>query len=511
MAMLPEARRQRTRSAALVPLVLAALLAAAQPGWARPAIVLDGEFDDWPAGIQALADPWYLYLRLVLPEAVSLQTSALATEVLIDLDDDAASGQTVAPAGEEEALGVDLALLFAPVEQRDEAGLGSGAAARVYRRDGTPRTLRHQQVGFAALPTHVSDTFELRVPRHVLEDRRLGALLRAEGRARIVVRRLDSAGRAVWTSEVLAVTRPAAAEGPWRADDGPPARPADAVRILSANVEWASPLEDPAPFARLLAASRPDIVLLQEWDRIERDARGRPPPRLSADSIARWFDTHAPAERPWEVHRTGALGVAIVSRVPLQPIGGAPMTYRLAAGEETLLDRSVRYVAALADTPIGPLLVANIHLKCCGTAGSAEDLQRKAEAVTVNLELRRALAKTGAAGVVVGGDFNLVGVTAPKDIIAAGLDHAGGDLVAVRALTLAGDAATTWRDPRSRFPPSRLDYLLHPSSLTVPVNAFLLDTAGLGEAALARHGLSAGDAAYSDHLPLVVDLARRPR
>ncbi|TVQ49536.1 MAG: hypothetical protein EA371_02845 [Gammaproteobacteria bacterium] len=509
--MLPEASTNRRSPGTWARIALACLLAPMLSAQAQPAIVLDGEFGDWPAGQQVLADPWHLYLRLALPEAVSLQTSTTTTEVLIDLDDEPATGRQVTPADGAAALGVDLALLFAPAESRDDAGLGSGAAARAYRRDGTPRRLRHQQVGFAALPTHLADEFELRIPRHVLEDRRLGPLLRAEGTARVLVRRLAASGRVVWESGVMTLSRPAAAAGPWQVDSGLPARPAEAVRVLSANVEWASPLENPAPFARLLAAAQPDIVLLQEWDRIERDARGRPPPRLSARSIAEWFDTHAPAERPWEVHRTGALGVAIASQLPLTAVGEAPLAYRLAAGEEALLARSVRYVAALAESRIGPLLLANIHLKCCGGAASAEDLQRKAEAVSINLALRRALAETDAEVVLVGGDFNLVGVTAPREIIAAGLDPTGGNLVAARILTLAGDSATTWRDPRSRFPPSRLDYLLYPPSVTVAVNAFLFDTAGLGEGALRRHGLAAGDAAYSDHLPLVVDLERRQR
>ncbi len=509
--MLPEARTKRCPPGSWARIALVCLLVPLLPVQAQPTIVLDGEFSDWPAGEQALADPWHLHLRLSLPEPVSLQTSSVATEVLIDLDDEAGTGRPITPAEGDASLGVDLALLFAPAATRDEAGQGSGAAARAYRRDGTPRSLRHQQVGFAALPTHLADEFELRISRHLLEDRRLGPLLRASGTARVLVRRLDASGRVVWESGVLALSRPLAAPGPWRADTGIPVRPDGALRVLSANVEWAAPLDTPAPFARLLAATQPDIVLLQEWDRVTRDARGRPPPRLSASSIARWFDTHAPAERPWQVHRTGALGVVIVSQVPLTPVGEAPLAYRLAEGEDALLERSVRYVAALAESRIGPVLVANVHLKCCGSAGSAEDLQRKAEAVSINLALRRAVRETGAEGVLVGGDFNLVGVTAPKEIIAASLDPAGVNLEAARMLTLAGDAATTWRDPRSRFPPSRLDYVLYAASATVAVNAFLLDTSGLTAQALDRHGLTAEDAAYSDHLPLVVDLERRRR
>lgn len=507
--MIPRICRLTGRLLSLLLLGLASGVPAQAQG-AEPPVVLDGRFDEWPAGVHAQADAWNLYLRLSLEMPASLQTSRVATQVLLDLDGDERTGRRV-ESGQVRgsALGVDLALLFAPPDSRDENGLGSGAAAFGYPRGDREIALRHQQVGFAALPTHAATEFEIVVPRHVLEQRQLAALLRREGTARVLIRRLDGAGGVVWQSGVYELAMPAAAPGPWRAAVSLPARPADAVRILSTNVEWASPLDTPEAYARLIAALDPDIVLLQEWDRIARDARGRAPPRLSAASIAEWFNTHVPGERRWQARRSPELGIAIVSRDRLRPLGSGRIAYRLADGDQALLERGVRYLGVQADTRLGPVAVASIHLKCCGGPGAAEDLQRHAEAVTINAAFRRAIADSGAVMAVVGGDFNLVGGIEPKRLVASGLDLDGTDLTVAPARVLGGHTALTWRDPRSRFSPSRLDYMLYSASSAGLVNAFLLETAILHDAALAAAGLERGDSAFSDHLPLVIDLRRR--
>ena len=477
-----------------------------------PAVLLDGSFEDWPAGVYAQADPYHLYLQLVFPEKIGLQSARVATHVLLDLDDDAATGREVTPGADDGApLGVDLALLFAPVESRDAGGIGGGAAALAYGPGQRETRLRHQQVGLAALPTYASRRFELRIPRHVLEHRQVGAELRGAGTVRGLIRRIGADGEILWESAVLAFERPVAAPAPSRARVDIPQRPADAVRIVSANVEWAAPLADPSPFARILAALDPDIVLLQEWDRVERRP-GRPPiPRESAEAIAAWFNTHAPGERRWQARRSPELGIAIASRDTLSALGGERIGYQLRDDDDTLLARGVRYIAAVADTRLGPVAVASLHLQCCGTWAAAEDLQRQAEAVTVNAALRSVLAESSAVMALVGGDFNLVGARAPKQTIASGLDLDGSDLAVAPILALGDQSATTWRDPRAGFSPSRLDYMLYSDSSAEAVNAFALDTAVLDAASLRRHALRAEDSAFSDHLPIVVDLRKRSR
>ncbi len=494
--------------------LLALILAIVAPTAAyaqAPAVLLDGRFDDWPAGVRAQADPYHVHLQLVFPEKIGLQSARVATHVLLDLDDDVSTGRTVTPAAKDDApLGVDLALLFAPVESRDDSGMAGGAIALAYGPGQRETRLRHQQVGFAALPTYASERFELRVKRHLLEHRPVGTELRRAGTARALIRRIGADGDIVWESAVVAFERPAAAAAAWRAQVEIPRRPDDAVRIVSANVEWASPLADPAPFARILAALDPDIVLLQEWDRVERNPDRPPIPLESAEAIADWFNTHAPGERTWQARRSPELGTAIVSRDVLSALGGERIAYRLREDDRTLLERGVRYIAAVAQTRAGPVAVASLHLKCCGAWAGSEDLQRQAEGVTINAALRGALAESPAVMSLVGGDFNLVGSRSPKQMIASGLDFDGSDLAVAPIVTLGGADATTWRAPRAGFSPSRLDYILYSDSSAEAVNAFALDTAVLDAASLRRHGLQAQDSAFSDHLPIVIDLRQRP-
>jgi endonuclease/exonuclease/phosphatase family metal-dependent hydrolase len=496
------------RIAVLATLVLA-LVPMVQSQAQSPSVLLDGSFDDWADGVVAQADPYHLYLQLAFPEVIGLQSARVATHILLDLDDDASTGRKVTPGADDEApLGVDLALLFAPEASRDARGVGGGAAALAYGPEQRETRLRHQQVDFAALPTYASQRFELRVARHVLEHGPVGTKLRQAGTARALIRRIGADGEILWQSDVLSFERPVAAPTHWRATVDIPRRASDAVRIVSANVEWAAPLTDPAPFARILNALDPDIVLLQEWDRMARRPGQPPIPRESAAAIADWFNTHAPGERRWEVRRSPELGIAIASRDALSALGGERLAYRLTDGDDTLLGRGVRYIAALAQTRIGPVAVASLHLKCCGAWAASEDLQRQAEAVAVNAALRRALADSPAVMAVVGGDFNLVGARAPKQTIASGLDLHGSNLAVAPTLALGGHAATTWRDPRSQFSPSRLDYLLYSASSAQLVHAFALDTSVLDAASLHRHALRAEDSAFSDHLPIVIDLRR---
>jgi endonuclease/exonuclease/phosphatase family metal-dependent hydrolase len=155
------------------------------------------------------------------------------------------------------------------------------------------------------------------------------------------------------------------------------------------------------------------------------------------------------------------------------------------------------------------VLFVALDLACCGGMADVEDRLRRIQADAVRAAMARALDDADVAGVVVGGDFNLVGSTVPLDILRAGLAPAGGGLEPVYALQLDGRSTATWRQ-RGPFPPGRLDWLLHsPGTLDV-ARAFVFEAADLTEAALRSLDLTVDDhTRTSDHLPLVVDLRRR--
>nr|WP_240901899.1 endonuclease/exonuclease/phosphatase family protein [Wenzhouxiangella sp. XN24] len=276
---------------------------------------------------------------------------------------------------------------------------------------------------------------------------------------------------------------------------------------MSINVRRGGPLEEPGPLARVVAAADPDIVLLQEWDqRGGRDTRSSP---ARAASLARWFDTHVPGGRPWRARRSQAHGVAIVARHEMSPLGPEQVLFPTPADGSGPTLRPVRYVAARVDTPLGPVAVASIHLSCCGAPGSMEDRERAAQATALHAAFRAAVARADVGMVVVGGDFNLVGEVHPRNVIAASLDLDGSALAVAPALAPGDRAATTWRDPHSRFSPSQLDFLLYSDATAVLQAAFVADTATMSETTLRRAGLLRDDAAFSDHLGVVIDLRRR--
>src|SRR6056297_1766777 len=501
------------RSVFVALMIVAVPLAACAGGSnAKPTMLFDGRFDDWPPGATALADPWFLYFRLSLPTVVGLQAAYTTTELLIDLDDDKGTGRRVrSPAADGDAFGVELALLFAPREGHSAvrpvgSGPPGGAAAVAYAPDGSPTELPHQAVAFAASPTHESDAFELRVARHELQRHEAVTSLRAPGRGRAIFRRLDADGVVLWESGPLFFERPAAAATPARAGTLP-TRADGTLRIMSVNVRRGGPLEEPEPLARIVTAVDPDVVLLQEWD--QRDSQDARSSAARTAALAHWFDTHVPGERPWRARRSQAHGVAIVARHELSRLGPDRVFFSPPAEADSPDLRTVRYIAARVDSPLGPVAVASIHLSCCGAPGSVEDRERAAQAAALHAAFSAAVAKTDIGMVVIGGDFNLVGEVRPRTVVATSLDLDGSALAVAPALAPGDRAATTWRDPRSRFSPSQLDFLLYSDATAELRTAFVADTATLSEAALLRTGLLPDDAAFSDHLAVVIDLRRR--
>jgi endonuclease/exonuclease/phosphatase family metal-dependent hydrolase len=150
-----------------------------------------------------------------------------------------------------------------------------------------------------------------------------------------------------------------------------------------------------------------------------------------------------------------------------------------------------------------------MHLKCCGTAGSAEDKTRMAQAAKINETWRSALARDGSKVRVLGGDLNLVGSRAPLETLLAGLDSDGSALAVANPQILGDAAELTWRDGKTEFPPGRLDYIAYSGATAEVAQAFVVDTGRFSAKALASMGLDSDDTGASDHLPVVVDLVPR--
>jgi len=478
---------------ALVPLVPAlAARAADEP----VAVRIDGRFDDWPGTTHLQADDRYLYVRLVLPEERNLQASAQPLRLAIDLG---ASG----------AFSPDLHVVFSP-----HATGGQGVAVEAVA-PGRFEAIGHAAVDLVAAPTVAARAFELRVARDVRGRPDLTSAF-AGGAVRVQASLLRADGSPAWRDrarqlELPPRARPGPGETPTAAGAPPssaptatdvtaaiPARAPDTLRVVSWNVLLASPRKRPAPFARVLRALAPDVVLLQEWE------------GATDAELAAWFDTHLPGDAAWRALTSDGWGVAVVARAPLAPLVPRSLPRPAGAPEDARrADAALRLAAGVADTRLGRVCAASVHLKCCGAWDAPQDLARRAEARAVNDALRAALAGAAPCLRVVGGDLNLVGSALPLDLLADGLDAAGGPLVAVESPVVGDAALYTWFHPWSRFSPGRLDYLLYDGSSAAVRSSLALDARRLAAGTLAALGIEPGDAAASDHLPLVLDLALR--
>jgi endonuclease/exonuclease/phosphatase family metal-dependent hydrolase len=451
-------------------------------------IVLDGRPSEWRENVAAVADGDYLYFRLTLPDEVTLQGAPEPVTLMVDLDASAGTGMTLPSPIAAAGLGFDLGVQFSPQDGR------GGIAAFHLDPTGAHVPMPTSQLGVRFAPTHSSNDFEIRISRHpdAQAAGALGAALGESGPASVMITLQDDQGKTVGWSDPETFNKPPAASDRPLSDADIPARPAGALRIVTWNVRRGAPMTNAGPYARVFQLLDADAYLVQEWDDVD------------AATLQAWFTAVVSGERTWTAHAGAGRGVAIIAPHPIRGIGPES----IAAGESASAD-PVRWIAGVVQTPSGDLAVASVHLKCCGSMGSPEDLRRAAECAAINAAMREAFAQSGAGLRVIAGDVNLVGSRSPLDALRAGLDTDDSDLEPAAAFALGDRAMDTWADPTSQFTPGRLDYVIFGDAPAELVNAFVLDTTRLSEAALARLGLDRGDTDASDHRPVVIDL--RPR
>jgi endonuclease/exonuclease/phosphatase family metal-dependent hydrolase len=452
----------------------------------RPgSIVLDGKFDDWPAGVSTIADADWIYFRVsVEGQNKPLQSSDSTLALWVDADDSPSTGAQMPSPQVAAALGVDLDVEFSPQDGSGHAKPGLVAYAM---ENGQKVSLTKSQIEVESAPTTAAQAYEIRISRHPDPKAAptLARLLSSSGQARGMFVLIEN-GKVVGWSDPEAFTLPPPKGPSSQLDVDPPAKPAGAVRILSFNVMKNSPEKNPGPFVRIFEVTKPDIILLQEWDTNKATAQA-------------WFTAMVTGDAHWNAMIGEGGDVLIVSPYPISPLVPTPVT---ASGE----DKPVRFASAIVKTPVGDVAVGTVHLKCCGTVDSSEEQRRIAEATAVQTALTSTLGADNAKLRVIGGDLNLVGSTAPLDKLAAGLDFDGSELAAADPYLLGDDAQFTWTDDADKFPPGRLDYVLYSDSKAHVVDCFVLDTRRLGPRSLARMGLDRTDSAASDHLPVIVDI-----
>ncbi len=485
-------RRAALLSLALVP--LAALPACNKHASHAKLVELDGNLTDWPVDLGQWCDDRYIYFRLQPSELSTLQASDTPMALYLDADGDAATGLAPPALDGQDPIGADLLLVFSPgTAFPNLTDRAKGVAAGVVYADGSTRHVTHADLDFSFSPTFAGEQYEMRVSRSALECV-LGVQF-SPGRASSRFVQYSSAGSPVGASEVV---RGVSEIGEYEGGAEIPACPEGALRVVSWNIQLARPNTRPGPFARVLSALAPDIVLVQEWE-------NTPP-----EALAAWFDEHLPWGSPWHAMTSDGWGVAVVSRYPLERLGPEHLDRPSASNPDSQRaerDRATRFTGAIIETPIGAVAAASIHLKCCGSMGSPEDIARIAEAQLIRQTFATAADQRAIAFRVIAGDFNLVGSRTPLDELSSAGDADGTSLAPAVTRVLGDTTYVTWSDDESNFSPGRLDWILVGDSALAIRRSFVLDSARLTAEARRTAGLHERDSRASDHMPIVTDLA----
>jgi len=449
-------------------------------------IILDGDLSDWynQTGIRADNDELFICFDS-FDESQAIQAADFTTRIRIDADDDPTTGRRQMYQPQDQGMmlsqGIDLTIDISPAG-REFGTLRGGAKLTQYTTTDshavTTQKISHADAGFYFLPTHNAPRYEARIDRTALP------ILQHNGSISIVVEHLAIGGDVLKTQSFTTTLPRYYPSKPINDPIAP--NPTNGLRIMSTNVLFSSPLKNPEPFERVIDALDPDAILYQEWF------------KTTQTDVRDWIDEHL--GKDWSlIMMDDRSGVAIATRLKVVESITKPL---IAHGS----NRPSRVVAAVVESNDQYLILVSLHLKCCGGAGSDEDAKRIAQAHQINgllLELRE---KYPDAGIVIGGDFNLVGTRTPLEILTKDIGINQQDLTPVPTIVLGTQSMLTWTDADSSYTPGRLDWLLVDDHAWTPIRSWSLDTARLNDHALKNSGLERDDSRATDHLPIVVDL-----
>jgi len=509
-----------SRLAVLGPLALAAAVAAitapaaaqstdTAPGTTPPPIAIDGAFDDWRdqdpllvdprdapgsevdiRAIRGRADARHLHLQFEVVDVASLQGLERPLELLLDVDGDPGTGADV-----ELLPGLDLIVVFSPTDPRRADRPGQAVGLEIFGVN--PREAPNAYaVDLHFAPSHASDRFEIRLERGS-DLPGVGAILtgsRVTGR--LVQRAAD--GSLLEVTDPFTVDMPRYDAAPPAPDLPPSADPlarsaGNQLRIMSWNAERGVMVRKAGATGRLIAATTPDIVLLQEFTE-----------DTPATGLQRILESATGED--WSVHvgrGGGNLRSVVATRLPASVVTDLdPLPL------PNVPNRDIRTAAQLIEHPGGRVLALSIHLKCCGRPGDSSDRRRIDEANAVRDAMARVIADVEPDAVIIAGDLNLVGTRTPLEILLQGLDVDGSELLTVDARQPAPAAANaTWWDEDSPFTPGRLDFVLVSDRSLRPTKALVLNGRYMADEPWTRGGLRPDDTLISDHFPILVDLA----
>jgi len=243
------------------------------------------------------------------------------------------------------------------------------------------------------------------------------------------------------------------------------------VRVFSWNVSDDAFVKDPAAFRALVRKARADILLLDEVAPTTNEQQIRAAlAGVTTGGTDRWhvdFGTSGGRQR----------GV-IVSRLPLEPLPEFADVVAYPAGERGRLSDRMSAVGALdplfsmaGGIPVNGvvvlagerrLLVVTTDLQCCGgEPGSWQEERRRVEAAELRRRIGQVLERTRVDGLIVAGDFNLVGTVLPLAILSGPYRSPHAGLIAAELCHLDGQETWTWDGRGTPFPSRAMDFVLY--------------------------------------------------
>lgn len=475
-----------------------------------PRIVIDGRFDDWDPVQPKLVDPVdalgeaielrevrlasdgrFVHLLVDFGRTVNIQKLEGTVHIVLDVDGNQSTGLDTFGLN-----GADLDIILSPAMPSDRAERPGGVALVSTLPNAPP--LNPYDIGFTFGPTYANRQFEFRIERGAKLEGIPSVLAGGRMQGRIVC--TDPKGNIIDQTAVfgsdLAPLRIAEQTATAQLPPKLPGAGAGVIRIMSWNTANGSLFDNPEPFARVLAAIDPDVIFLQELT-----------DRNSASQLESFLDRRLlpDGSNQWQVvfgAGGGNLRCAIASKLPLEPAE----PFQLLPYPDWP-DRSLRVAGGVIETADKRILCVSVHLRCCGGIGSQQDFIRILEVETIREELRKLIESGSIDGVIVAGDFNLVGSRRPLDLLTTRLDVPGLSLIEAEPYQLDGRSNATWSDRKQSFVPGRLDYLLFSNRTMALQSTFVLDARDLIPQALHRFGLRVDDtASASDHFPVVADV-----
>ncbi len=485
-------------------------------------VVIDGEFDEWKEVPVVASDPadspnGYLdfgdvrvrhdrdavYMLVDMGKVLTAQRLPGTVSILLDVDGRSSSGY------EEGGLdGVDLIFDFPIPNAKSPGTPGAGVRLRSKKERLNPYSL-----GVVLAPVHSGDHLELRFDRRGPLGTTPPIFLASTFRAKLVA--VDLEGKLV--DETPAFTyrlKPTNATSRHTSNGKNPIARAEGadLRVLCWNVARNNLFERSKAFGRILAALRPDVIILDEVSdkgSLEQ-VRAIITEAFLSDDWNVYMGPGGDDQRTVIATRATLEGAPALSPV-LWPAGTAEELAQLRGGPDALeqarswLKSSVPAGGAVVTLASRKLLAAGVDLHCCGGHQTVEDRRRMIEARAVNAAAAVTAAGSKIDATIIAGDFNLVGDPVVLTITADGLDN-GQPLKRARALQLDGLTDATWANPEEPFVPGRLDHILYSASSLQLLRAFVFESSDLSGRWLAYNGLSAEDSrGASDHMPVVAD------